>query len=849
MRKHVLFLMLLTSLLLLSALSGAAELTPMQVRLFFDSPHELDRIRELQLDETYHGAGYIDIVTDKYELDSLRKLDFKTETIHENLTEFLQSRLDLTAKTMGGYLTLGEINAYIDSIIAARPDIVSQKISIGKTLENRDTWAFKISDNPNLDENESEILYTSAIHAREVITPLVLIHFIDHLLNNYDTSPEIADLVDNREMWFILCCNPDGYYYNEVIAPGGGGMWRKNRRDNGDGNWGVDLNRNFGYMWGYDDIGSSPRTDRDSYRGTGPFSEPETQNLRDFSNTRNFVIAVYFHSYSNVILYPWAYNSTVTDDQRLFAALSDSTSYYNGYATGLPGELMYPVNGGTEDWYYGEQTLKDKCFPLTIEVGNSSDYFWPPTSRIPALTSQNLGACLFLARAVGDVYSVLTPLRPAIWMPPTVDGDDITVTWTSEDDPLTPVVAYELVEMQNRQRDTDPADNFDNFQFRNFSLTSITSHSGATSFYSGYDADVISALQIKNSIKVNDGDTLKFWTYYSIENNLAYAYVEISTDGEAFYPIPGNITTDYDPYGANRGHGITGTSDGWVECRFDLSAFDGQDILVRFLFVNSSSSSYAGFCVDDVYPIESYASETVISSSITDTTYNLSGRSTGTYFYKVRAADDDGDWGEFSFPYEIEAFSPYFCSDIDNDYYGDPAYTENNCPPDNCPSTYNPDQLDGDSDGIGDACDNCPDLQNPGQLDPDGDNVGTLCDNCPDKYNYDQEDSDLDGFGDSCDNCIYVYNPDQLDADSDGVGDVCQGCCIEFTGNANCSEIEEPDISDITRLIDFLYLSHEELCCLEEADANGSGGEPDISDITRLIDYLYLSHALLPACP
>ncbi|MBN1212124.1 MAG: hypothetical protein JXA92_06055 [candidate division Zixibacteria bacterium] len=75
------------------------------------------------------------------------------------------------------------------------------------------------------------------------------------------------------------------------------------------------------------------------------------------------------------------------------------------------------------------------------------------------------------------------------------------------------------------------------------------------------------------------------------------------------------------------------------------------------------------------------------------------------------------------------------------------------------------------------------------------------------------------------------------------------GCCRGTTGNVDCSEIEEPDISDITRLIDYLYLSHVPLCCVEEADANTSGGDPDISDITRLIDYLYLSHTPLDNCP
>ena len=81
------------------------------------------------------------------------------------------------------------------------------------------------------------------------------------------------------------------------------------------------------------------------------------------------------------------------------------------------------------------------------------------------------------------------------------------------------------------------------------------------------------------------------------------------------------------------------------------------------------------------------------------------------------------------------------------------------------------------------------------------------------------------------------------------------GCCLDFTGNVDCSMEENPDISDITRLIDFLYLSRTSLCCPEESDSDGSGrpfgeagGDPDISDITRLIDYLYLSHTPLAAC-
>ncbi len=79
------------------------------------------------------------------------------------------------------------------------------------------------------------------------------------------------------------------------------------------------------------------------------------------------------------------------------------------------------------------------------------------------------------------------------------------------------------------------------------------------------------------------------------------------------------------------------------------------------------------------------------------------------------------------------------------------------------------------------------------------------------------------------------------------------GCCIGFVGNTDCSPDESPDITDITRIIDFLYLSGKPLCCPDEADVDRSGGypltDPDITDITRLIDHLYLLHTPLPDCP
>ena len=111
--------------------------------------------------------------------------------------------------------------------------IISEKVIIGQSLEGNDIWAFKVSDNPNENEDEPELLLTGLIHAREPLSMMNIFYFVQLLAENYDSDPELNYLVNNREMWFIPVLNPDGYIYNESIEPSGGGMHRKNRKDTG----------------------------------------------------------------------------------------------------------------------------------------------------------------------------------------------------------------------------------------------------------------------------------------------------------------------------------------------------------------------------------------------------------------------------------------------------------------------------------------------------------------------------------------------------------------------------------------------------------------------------------------
>ena len=302
--------------------------------------------------------------------------------------------------SMGGYYTFAEIEADLDEMFQLYPNLITQKFSIGTSIEGRPIWAVKISDNPNVSENEPKVGFDALVHAREPQSMATQMYFIWYLLENYGTDPEATFLVDNREIYCVPCFNPDGYEYNRINYPNGGGYWRKNRRNSGGGCYGVDLNRNFGYKWGYDNIGSSPDPCDETYRGASAFSEPESQAIRDFAIQNNYGTHFNMHTYGGYVLYPWGYIEEETPDSltyREFAALLTSSS---GYAYGYGGQLLgYNSNGSIRDWMYGEQTLKNKTFGYTIEIG---DDFWPSQSQIYPIAQQNLRTLIYQAFLAGD---------------------------------------------------------------------------------------------------------------------------------------------------------------------------------------------------------------------------------------------------------------------------------------------------------------------------------------------------------------------------------------------------------------------------------------------------------------
>ncbi|HEX9751461.1 MAG TPA: M14 family zinc carboxypeptidase [candidate division Zixibacteria bacterium] len=333
-------------------------------------------------------AGVFRILVDAAQLASLRADGFD---ISVEIADWYDHYAKLyPQKTMGGFKTYAEAITVLDSVHAAFPSITTAKFSIGQSFEGREIWAIKVSDNPEVDEDEIEVLINGLHHAREPITVEVVLETLRRLTRDYGTDPLTTLLVDNREVFLIPVVNPDGYEYNRTIAPFGGGMWRKNRNNSNGSNIGVDLNRNYGHNWGYDNNGSSSNTGSEVYRGPSAFSEPETQAMRDFVNSRQFVFALNYHSYSDLYLWPWGYDFVYTPEHDFFQYIGDSLASFNGYTPQVGWEL-YRTNGDSDDWMYGDTDDHEKIYSFTPEVGGPSDNFWPSPVSIPGLINENQG--------------------------------------------------------------------------------------------------------------------------------------------------------------------------------------------------------------------------------------------------------------------------------------------------------------------------------------------------------------------------------------------------------------------------------------------------------------------------
>ena len=249
------------------------------------------------------------------------------------------------------------IRATLEAWAAA--DTLIHLDSIGASVEGRPLLAVKIG--PAADApSRPNVLFMGTHHAREWVSTEMAMRLIRWLA---DSAP--AGLLATRDIWVIPVENPDGYQYTFTNDR----FWRKNRRVNGDGTFGVDLNRNYPEFWGYDDAGSSGSTGNETYRGPGPASEPETKAIIAFHAAHPPVVSVSYHTYSGLVLYPYGFrDGALAPDLPIYRALGGSDilpavhdsvpDTFHAYYHPGPGWNLYPTNGEYTDWAYrAHQTI------------------------------------------------------------------------------------------------------------------------------------------------------------------------------------------------------------------------------------------------------------------------------------------------------------------------------------------------------------------------------------------------------------------------------------------------------------------------------------------------------------
>jgi|GEM_PF-3214707 len=232
-----------------------------------------------------------------------------------------------------------EMTWELQNITAMYPGITNL-YDLGASVQGRTIWGLKITDYPDLEEKEPEVRIAGLHHGDELMSAELPLLLAWYLVENYSLDNYISELVNSTEIWIIPMVNPDG----REATP----STRRNANN-------VDLNRDYGYMW--NGGGSSP----------SPFSQPETQIIRDHALDNNFVLSLSFHTSGDIVNYIWNYKPHPTPDDVMVTNLSNLYGSYNDYWV-VRGYDWYQTRGDTNDFSYGCRGDID----WTIEVQNTN---------------------------------------------------------------------------------------------------------------------------------------------------------------------------------------------------------------------------------------------------------------------------------------------------------------------------------------------------------------------------------------------------------------------------------------------------------------------------------------------
>ncbi len=320
------------------------------------------------------------------------------------------------------YMSYDESLGFLYGMQKSHPDLI-EIVKIGTTYENRDIVLAKISKDVSTADSKPAMLYTGSIHAREWVGHELALKFIEYVIDNHNIDPALEKSLEISTLYIVPCLNPDGYEYSRKHFS----FWRKNRRKNYDGSYGVDLNRNFSI--GFTKIAN---TSSNVYGGEEPFSEAETSAIKDFVDTHeNITIAFDYHSQGNVFFpaHKFMHEAEIngTDMNVLCANMNDEFSKVTGRKYGIhrgkPPTAL--ISGSGREYYYSKGIIA-----VVVEVGtkNIPDYMKSMSGSI----NENIPA---LKYAFGEVinYSSYAPSRVEEFTLEARDSSSVTLIWKYED--------------------------------------------------------------------------------------------------------------------------------------------------------------------------------------------------------------------------------------------------------------------------------------------------------------------------------------------------------------------------------------------------------------------------------
>ncbi len=656
-----------------------------QAKIFYSNTYDLQKLEEsgVAVDHGKHKKNsYIESVFSEYEIQKAKELGFHVLIEIDDMEIYIANRkaekklknsvctqeskyttpINFNLGSMGGFYTYAEMLQELDDMHALYPNLITAKTTISDyiTYENRPIYSVKISDNPEVNETEPEILFTAVHHAREPASMQQLLFYMWYLLENYATDNEIKSIVDNTEQYFVPVVNPDGYIYNQITNPNGGGFWRKNRRNNGDGSFGVDNNRNYSYHWR--ESGVSNSGSGQTWPGTAAFSEPENQAIKWFCEQHEFIMALNNHTYSGLLLYPFGYAAnTPTVEDSLFEGISGLMVTENNYINGAAASL-YEAAGDSDDWMYGDTTTKNKIYAMTPEIGYS---FWPEQGKIIPLCKSmmyhNITAAhlitnyahltdktdSFLPALTGNIaysikrFGLQEPANFTVSILPVSDNivsvgnvqshngmqlfqqENGTISYTLDNSIQNgDIVEYKL-QLNNGQFTTeqtivktfgatqivfaDAANTLNNYNPTNWSTTNATYYSASSSItdspFGNYSNNVNRTIELSNIIDLTNVIIAKatFYAKWDIERDYDYVQFEITTDGGVnWIPQCGKYTNlGVENQGIFGQPNYDGKKSEWVKEEIDLSDYLGEQIRFRFQLVSDGSTVKDGFYFDD----------------------------------------------------------------------------------------------------------------------------------------------------------------------------------------------------------------------------------------------------------